>query len=254
MPSAARSVGAMAATEVAAEPAEAREARYWDWVAQWGVVWAIGLTILQPWIGYSYAKEVQLHAYPAWYSMMFGTLSNVFLFQIGLLGSIFILGSVYFWRRMKASGAAKHRRQGTIAILLVLVTLWAVEPAWFARTYSDVVAGGLARPWWEGGLLIPFGNFIPYKVGALTAMFLLGLWSLTSYMRAVSRDEIVPARMGRRSQWLLVGLGVCVSAMMMVMGVIREHARQPYLISGELTISNQQITSNQPSLKGGSIP
>jgi hypothetical protein len=31
------------------------------------------------------------------------------------------------------------------------------------------------------------------------------------------------------------------------MGVIREHARQPYLINGEMTINQQQITNNNPS-------
>jgi len=51
---------------------------------------------------------------------------------------------------------------------------------------------------------------------------------------------------------ILIGLGATVSVMMMVMGVIREHARQPYLISGELTINNQQILNNQPSAVGGS--
>ena len=65
-----------------------------------------GVTLLQPWLGYSYAKEIQLHDYPAWFNMMFGDLSNVFLVQITLLGAIFTLGSAYFWRRMRASGAA----------------------------------------------------------------------------------------------------------------------------------------------------
>jgi hypothetical protein len=254
VPAVARSVGAMAATEPVEETRESRELRYWDWVAQWGAVWAIVMTVFQPWAGYSYAKEIQLHAYPAWYSMMFGDLSNVFLAQLGLLGIIFILGSVYFWRRMKASGAPNHRRQGVIALLLVVVTIFAVQPSWFARTYADTVTAGLNRPWWDGGILNPIGNFIPFKVGALTAMFLLGLWSVTSYMRAYSHDQIRPASTGRRSQWLLLGLGVSTSAMMMIMGVIREHARQPYLISGELTISQQQITNDQPSKKGGSIP
>jgi cytochrome bd-type quinol oxidase subunit 1 len=227
---------------------------FYDWSGSFGLLWGMSMTALQPVVGYSYAKEIQLHAYPAWYSMMFGDLSNVFLAQLGLLGIIFILGSVYFWRRMKASGAPNHRRQGVIALLLVVVTIFAVQPSWFARTYADTVTAGLNRPWWDGGILNPIGNFIPFKVGALTAMFLLGLWSVTSYMRAYSRDQIRPASTGRRSQWLLLGLGVSTSAMMMIMGVIREHARQPYLISGELTISQQQITNDQPSKKGGSIP
>jgi cytochrome d ubiquinol oxidase subunit I len=247
----AASVGAMAASAVGTEPRQAVEARYWDWAAQWGAVFAIGFTMLQPWLGYSYAKEVQLHAYASWVTMMFGDLSNVFLAQITLLGVIFTLGSAYFWRRMRATGASHHRRQGVITLLLLLVTLFAALPAWFAWTYADVVASHLDRPFWNGGLLNPLGNFIPFKVGALFAMVFLTLWSLTAYMRAVGREEVPSGRTGRRAQYLLIALGVCVSVMMMVMGVIREHARQPFLINGELTIQNQQVTNTQPTTRGG---
>ena len=215
-------------------------------------MWAFGVTLLQPWLGYSYAKEIQLHAYPAWFNMMFGDLSNVFLVQITLLGMIFTLGSAYFWRRMRASGAPHHRRQGVLALVLLLVTMFAALPAWFAPTYADVVAWHEARPFWDGGLLNPLGNFIPYKVSALMAMVFLGLWALTIYLRAVSREQMRPGAIGRRSQALLLGLGVVVSVMMIVMGVIRENSRQPYLISGELTINNQQIINSQPSQLGGS--
>ncbi len=247
-----RSVGALALEAPVAEPVQLREARYWDWAAQWGAMWAFGVTLLQPWLGYSYAKEIQLHAYPAWFNMMFGDLSNVFLVQITLLGMIFTLGSAYFWRRMRASGAPHHRRQGVLALALLLVTMFAALPAWFAPTYADVVAWHEARPFWDGGLLNPLGNFIPYKVSALMAMVFLGLWALTIYLRAVSREQMRPGAIGRRSQALLLGLGVVVSVMMIVMGVIRENSRQPYLISGELTINNQQIINSQPSQLGGS--
>jgi hypothetical protein len=246
------SVGALSASERATEPHEASEARYWDWVAQIGVVFLMSLTLLQPFIGYSYAKEVQLHAYPSWFDMMFGDLSNVFLVQITLLGAIFTMCAAYFWRRMKAAGAPHHRRQGVLTWLLVLVTAFAALPAWFAPTYADVVAAGLAKPFWEGGLLNPFADFIPYKVGALFAMVVLALWSLMVYLRAMSREQLPSGCTGRRAQYLLLGLGVATSIMMVVMGVIREHSRQPYLINGELTIQNQQIQNNQPSLPGGS--
>jgi hypothetical protein len=248
----AASVGAMSAAALAAEPHEAAEARYWDWVAQWGAVFLIGLTLLQPWVGYSYAKEVQLHAYPSWFDMMLGSLSNLFLAQITILGTMFTLGAVYFWRRMKAVRASHFRRQGFIAILLGLTTVFAAQPAWFAWTYGDVVAQNKNFPFWQGGLINPFGYFIPYKIGALLAMMFFGLWSLTSYMRAYSREEVPSGRTGRKAQYTLIVLAVLTSLMMMVMGVIREHARQPYLINGELTIQNQQITNNQPSPLGGS--
>ena len=209
---------------------------FFDWMGTWGAVWAISLTLLQPWLGYSYAKEIQLHAYPAWYSMMFGDLSNVFL-----------LGTTYFWRRMRASGTRGIRTQVVMLTVLVLATVLAAMPSRFAWTYPDLVAAGADRPWWDGGLVNPIGSMIPNKVIALTAMMVCGLVSVTSLVRAHARNEIRWGDATRRSQWLLVALGVTVSLMMAVMGVIREHSRQPYLISGEMTISGQQIvTPPQP--------
>lgn len=241
-----RSVGAMAAGHLD-EQRRREEVLHWEWVAQWGLIWAVGVTLLQPWLGYSYAKEIQLHAYGAWYTMMFGDISNVFLVQIFLLGSIFTIGSVYAWRRMVHSGAPGQRRQLACVVALVLCVLLAVQPAWFARTYSDAIAAAGDRPWWQGGLLNPIGNFIPYKAGALIGMVLFGLVSLTLYLVAISRDQIRPGSATRRTNWLVIALGVTISVMMIVMGVIREHPRQPYLINGEITL-HQQITNNQPSI------
>ena len=243
-----RSVGAMAAGHLQAE-ASRTEILHWEWVTQWGVVWAVGLTLLQPWVGYSYAKEIQLHAYDAWYTMMFGDLSNVFLLQIFLLGTVFSLGSLFFWRRLKRSGVPTARRQLALAIVLILLTLLAVQPAWFAATYADAVAAGGNRPWWQGGLLNPVGNFIPFKASALIGMVIFGLWSVTAYLSAVSRGRVRPGGSGRGAQRIALGLGVVVSVMMIVMGVIREHSRQPYVINGEITL-HQQITNNSPSVSG----
>jgi cytochrome bd-type quinol oxidase subunit 1 len=240
-----RSVGAMAAGHLEGERRRG-EILHWEWVAQWGVIWAVALSLLQPWVGYSYAKEVQLHAYGAWYTMMFGDISNVFLVQIFLLGSIFTLGALYFWRRMVRSGAPRAGRQLALMVALILVTLLAVQPAWFAPTYADAIAAAGNRPWWQGGLLNPIGNFIPFKVGALIGMVLFGLTSVTTYLAALARGHIRPGGSGRGAQRAALVLGVAVSIMMLVMGVIREHPRQPYLINGEITL-HQQITNHAPS-------
>ncbi len=240
-----RSIGAMAAGHLQWEERR-EEVLHWEWVTQWGVVWAVALTLLQPWVGYSYAKEVQLHAYGGWYTMMFGDLSNVFLVQIFLLGMIFSLGALYFWRRMLWSGAPHARRQLFLAVALLLATLLAVQPAWFAPTYSAAIASGGNHAWWDGGLLNPIGNFIPFKVSALIAMVLFGLWSITSYLSALSRGLVKPGGSGRGAQRTALAIGVAVSIMMIVMGVIREHSRQPYLVSGEITL-HQQVINQAPS-------
>jgi magnesium-transporting ATPase (P-type) len=217
--------------------------RFWDWLGQWGVMWAIGLSLFQIWIGYSYAKEIQLHTYAAWFRMMFGALSPVFLTQIFLLGSIFTLGNLFFLRRMRASGISRLRTQRITLLVLVLATLLAIQPAWFALQQSDVIAAHLDRPWWNGGLYNPIGDFIPYKVFALVAMMLAGLVSLTSYLRAYAAGGIVHGDTTRRLQAVLLVFGATVSIMMAVMGVIRENSRQPYLIHGEMTIANQEIVT-----------
>ena len=252
-----RSVGAMSATwyteadgVIAARVAATSNVAFFDWAGTWGAIWAIALTTFQPWIGYSYAKEVQLHAYPAWYRMMFGDLSNVFLVQITLLGIIFLLGTTYFWRRMRASGTRGIRTQVLMLVVLVLATLLAATPARFAWTQSDISAGA-NTPWWNGGLLNPIGVMIPNKIIAIAAMMVCGLIAVTGVVRAHSSGELRWGDATRRSQWLLVSLGVTVSLMMAVMGVIREHSRQPYLIEGEMTIQGQKILNtpvpNTPS-------
>jgi cytochrome d ubiquinol oxidase subunit I len=217
------------------------DAPFYDWVVQWGVLFAIGFTILQPWVGYSYAKEVQLHAYAAWYTMMFGELSNVFLLQITLLGLIFILATLYLLRRLRASGAPGVRSLRLALGLEIVATLLAAMPSRFAWTEGDVTARHLDRPFWQGGLENPIGTMIPNKVIALLALMAAGVWALTVYLKALSRDQLHWGEATRRSARGVIALAVVVSLMMATMGVIREHSRHPYLIYGEMTIEGQHV-------------
>ena len=147
---------------------------------------------------------------------------------------------------MRASGIRRLRVQKLCFAMLVLATLLAAQPAWFAGSRDDVVAAHRDRPWWDGGLLNPIGNFIPNKVLALIVFMVFGLISATSYLRAYSEGRIRLGDTTRRLQVALLGLGFTVSVMMMVMGVIRENSRQPYLIYGEMRIEHQQLTNSGP--------
>ena len=82
---------------------------------------------------------------------------------------------------------------------------------------------------------------------ALTFMMIFGLVSLVSWLRAYADGRIVHGQTTRRLQAVLITMGALVSVMMMVMGVIRENGRQPYLIHGELTTQGQQLV-NDPEL------
>lgn len=225
-----------------------RELRHWDFAGHWGVCFAIGMTLMQPYIGYSYAKEIQVHAMPAWYDMMFGDLSNVFLLQLTLLGLIFLFGSLYMYRRMRPSRSARQMRTSRLAlVVLVLAVLLAAVPARFAWTYADIPSD-MQKPWWDGGLLNPIGTMIPNKLIALFAMMFATLWIMTAYLRTRSDGGIRWGVTTRGVQRLVMAMSACILVIMPVMGVIREHSRRPYLIYGELTISGQQQVTPPPGI------
>src|SRR5438046_6003085 len=113
------------------------------------------MTLLQPLVGYSYAKEIQLHAYGSWYKMMFGTLSPVFLWQITLLGIMFITATLYFARRLRTDGARGAGMLRAMSVAMVLTTLLAARPYRLGLTYASVAAAWLSRPFWDGGLIHP---------------------------------------------------------------------------------------------------
>ena len=260
-----RSVGAMSATwfgdggqaDGAPRPRPGTrpgDRAFYDFVVQWGVLFAIGLTLFQPWVGYSYAKEIQLHAYPAWEEMMWGDLSNVFLAQITLLGLIFTLGALFFWRRLRASGAVGQTNARLAFLCLAATTVFAAIPARFAWTLTDIQQAGLDRPWWEGGLDNPIGTFIPNKVVALLLFMLFGMWALVTYLVAVSREQLRWGQATPASARIALGLTVTVSLMMAVMGIIREHSRQPFLVTGEITIRGQHIEGGQLAQPGAANP
>jgi hypothetical protein len=133
-------------------------------------------------------------------------------------------------------------------VLLVVDTLFAAVPARFSNTLPEVIAAGKDQPWWNGGLTNPIGTMIPNKIIALLVMVFAGLISVTSLLRAHSRREIRWGDASKRSQWVLMALGVTVSCMMIVMGIIREHSRQPYLIGGEMTIQGQKVINAPPQV------
>ena len=225
---------------------DAEDRAYWDWAGSFGLLWGMSMTLMQPVIGYSYAKEIQLHAYAGWYKMMFGELSNVFLWQITLLGAMFIVSLWYFVRRLQTDEA---RGVGLLKLMLwgtVLCTALAALPYHFSFTYADVVSAGLNKPFWQGGLINPLGAMIPWKILALMGYSLLAIAGVVWYLRGL--PGVVWGHARRAEQRILVVMAVLTVLMMITMGFIRENGRAPYLISGELTIAGQQnVQTTQPT-------
>jgi len=225
---------------------------FWDWAGSFGMLTGIILTLFQPMVGYSYAKEIQLHSYGAWYRMMLGQLSTVFLWQMTLLGIMFLVACVYFTRRLRRDDAPGHRLLFLITVGMVVTTLFAALPYHLAFTYADVHAAGLDKPFWEGGRINPFGAMIPYKVTALALYTLLAIAAVIWYLRGIAKVRWGNA--GRGEQRLLVASVVLTAMMITTMGFIRENGRQPYLVYGEMTRSGQQYTTGQQAPPGSLAP
>lgn len=224
-----------------------------DWIGHYGLIYAVGFTIAQPLIGWEYAKEIQLHAYASWYSMMLGGLSVAFLFQVFLLGAIFTVGIFYLWRRVKASGF----RAPTLAVCTALsFASWLLiaTPSSLAWSYEDVVAANANVPIWQGGLMIPWGQMIPFKLVALITFTGVAIVAVTVYLKHVNKGEMRWGDAGRGQAAALITVAVSISLMMALMGYIREHSRAPFLITDKVLINQQQNfkapSSSGPALNG----
>jgi hypothetical protein len=178
--------------------------------------------------------------------MMMGDLSVVFVWQIFLLGTMFVVGVWYFSRRLRTAEAPGFSLLRKATIALVVLTLFGALPYHLAFTQADVLAAGLNRPFWEGGLINPLGAMIPNKVFALMALDLLAVAGVIWYLRGLPAVRWGTAARGE--QRLLVVSGVLVMMMIATMGFIRENGRVPDLINGEMTLEGQQtIKTVQPS-------
>jgi cytochrome d ubiquinol oxidase subunit I len=218
----------------------AEDKAFYDWAGSFGVLWGVAMTLLQPVIGYSYAKEIQLHTYGSWYKMMRGTLSNVFLWQMTLLGVMFLVATFYFARRLRTDQARGAGLLKAMSVGMVLTTLLAAMPYHLAFTYDQVLAAGLNRPFWQGGLINPIGAMI-----AIAAV----IW----YLRGLPGVIWGTARRGE--QRLLMVMTVLTMAMIVTMAYIRENGRDPDLIAGQMQIQGQQnIQEPHPSPAPASSP
>jgi ABC-type multidrug transport system permease subunit len=178
--------------------------------------------------------------------MMYGTLSPVFLWQITLLGIMFLTATLYFTRRLRTDGARGSGILKLLSVALVLTTLLAAQPYALGFSYESVAAAGLNRPFWEGGLINPLGSMIPWKVLALMFYTLIAIGAVVWYLRGLPGVVWGTARRGE--QRILMLMTIFTMLMMVTMGFIRENSRAPFLISGEMTIQGQQnVQTAQPT-------
>lgn len=185
-----------------------RDYRYW--VLEATLLLGGLVTLTQPLFGWYYVRRI-LEASPgAWFNMMAGAKGWLFLIQIGLLGAIFFLISLYLVVSLPTptDGARRVRTRTWLRwslLVLALALLLAVIPK-----------------------ELPLGQMRPWKYIALYVFGLVTIANLVLYWRERRQGGPVPG--GWQRPAVLVALGLAAVAIFVTMGIIRESARGDWLI------------------------
>src|SRR5260370_11057876 len=147
--------------------------------------------------------------------MMFGSLSPVFLWQITMLGIMFMTGTFYFARRLRTDEARGSGILKLLSVAMLLTTLLAAQPYALGFSYESVAAAGLNRLFWEGGLINPLGSMIPWKVLALMFYTLIAIAAGGWYLRGL--PGVVWGHARRAAQRILMLMTIFTMLMVVTM-------------------------------------
>ncbi|EQD34862.1 hypothetical protein B1B_17038, partial [mine drainage metagenome] len=107
-------------------------------------------------------------------------------------------------------------------------------------------------PIWQGGLLIPWGAMIPWKLTALVTFTGVAIVAITLYLKHVSRGRLHWGDAGKSQAVALIAVGVSISLIMALMGYIRENSRGP--IPDHQPHVDQPAAGLHPALRQRSSP
>ncbi len=202
---------------------------FWDLAGGLGLLFGIGLMILQPFIGWQYAALIREHSYSAFYRIMGGgDRSYLFLIQVILLTALFFFSAVYITAQMRKA-RARYARAATILMALILFFGgWLCLPPHWSPNLLGLDLGFLGQ----------LGLMNPWKYISLAGLTLSGFLMFGTYLGAIQSGLKWGAR-GLLPHIILILLGFLIVGMMFDMGLIREESRRPFLIYGRMYIAPQ---------------
>lgn len=211
---------------------DGQERSYFEWAGNVGLLAGIGFLFLQPAIGLAYVEEIRANAPGAFTLMMRGANSWVFLVQSFFLAVLFFLSVLYMYYQ------AKRRGTRGVALLRVLLIIVGLSGLLLIQPY--VIGPSQDRPWinWVN----PLGAMQPWKYIAMAGISLGSIGAVISYLGLLGKNRRWRPELPlhRRAQYTLLSLAIFSSAMMAIMGYIRESSRVPFLINYDRTISDPE--------------
>jgi cytochrome d ubiquinol oxidase subunit I len=205
------------------------EKAFWDFVGGLGLLFGIGLMMLQPFIGWQYAALIREHAPSAFFRIMSGgDRSFLFLIQVCLLTALFFFSAVYITAQMRKANARHARAAFTLMALMIFFGGWLCLPPHWSPNLLGLDLSFLGQ----------LGLMNPWKYASLAGLTLSGFLMFGIYLGAIQSGLKWGAR-GILPHIVLLLLGVLVIGMMVDMGIIREESRRPFLIYGRMYIQPQ---------------
>ncbi len=198
--------------------------KYWDWVGSYGIAWGLLGLILGPPFGMIYMIAISDAEPQAFTMIMQGPRAWEMLLMVSLLSALFLVVIVYFIdRRERILTSLENKRiRNLFNVFLVIAAVCAlvlVQPAWLGSPYED------SAP------IINFWGQMDYKYPALFTLVIIG--SLVLMTDRIMLSDIKESDWGKVpniARYAGILTGILGTFIVIVMGYVRESARQPYLI------------------------
>lgn len=198
--------------------------KQWDWVAAYGIVWGLVGLIMQPILGQLYMTAIQENSPTAFMMAMHGPRAWAMLMMVTLLSGLFLtIGTYFLTRRDQLLSRPENRTIRTIfkgfLVMTAISAFVLIQPAWLGALFIDD-PGAWINP--IGGMSLKYvALFVMAAIGAAIAM--LAVIILTS-----EEKEGQWGYLTRGSLLAAFTAGVLGTAIVNVMGFVREAARAPW--------------------------
>lgn len=216
--------------------------KQWDWVAAYGLAWGVLGLAIQAFLGYLYMFQIMTSVPAAFEQMMHGARAWEMVLMVTLYAALALSVITYFITRRDrlVSRRMTRRLQWVFRIFLIVAVIFAfilVQPSWL----------GAASRFDPSAWVNPIG-LMRYKYGAL-----FGLAAIAGILMII--DAVVLTREEKEGEWgyltrgsMAAGLfaGICGTAIVNVMGYVREAGRAPWTMWEIIPVSHNTPTPIPP--------
>jgi len=182
---------------------DAEQKAYYTRVMQFGIIIGTGLLIIQPLAGMLYAVQIRRANPQAYQRIIYGPEEWLVRIQFLLVGLLFVLSNWFL--APLSSNPRRARMLNGIVLIAAFLMILTTQQIWLRRAFTLV-------------------------------LILITLYHLSHILL---RGDLPSLR--RPGPWLAISVGFCAMATFLVMGVIREQARRPYTVYGQIQIHDESL-------------